>query len=254
MNQYNVLQAIFLSFYSSKLYREVAHRWGGKAFLYLLILLALVWIPFTYQIQHSLNVAYNKNNKQIISQIPIITIKNGILSTPENRPYFIKDPHSQAIIAIIDTTGKYQRLEQTNATMLATKTEIISHSGSNEVRTNQLPPKMNMTINPEIVNAYLKQFLGFMWIFFFLLFWIVAYTYRIIQALLYSAIGKLLAVVNHIPLSYGQIMQITMVAITPTILLATIFDFFAISFPFQNLFYFILAMIYLVYGLIANKS
>ena len=41
MKQYNILQAIVMSFYSKNLYRDVAKNWGGKAFLYLFLFLKI---------------------------------------------------------------------------------------------------------------------------------------------------------------------------------------------------------------------
>jgi hypothetical protein len=253
MSRYNMLQAIVMSFYSRKLYRDVAMNWGGKAFLYLLLLLALSWIGMTYLFQHGINQFYAQYSGAIVSQMPILTIKDGKMSTPENRPYLITDPDHERI-AVIDATGQYTTLEQAKTDILVTQTQVISQSKPNETRTNQLPPNFNAVIDPNVINAYIKKFVGFTWIFIFILFVVSAYIYRIIQALLYGIIGKIFSSICRVPLSYGQILQIVLVAITPAIIIATIVDLLNVEFPYEMWVYFLISMFYLFYGIIANKN
>lgn len=253
MRSYNILQAIFMSFYSKNLYRDVAINWGGKAFLYLLFLLALSWIAVTYQIQHGINQIYYRNSDKIIAQIPILHIQEGKVSTPENRPYFIKDPDTNKEIAVIDTTGQYTTLEQTQTTLLVTKDTIITRTKPDEIKSFEIANSVNGIINPEQVNSFVKAYIGYAWIILFLFFVIFSYFYRIIQALIYALIGKIFSSIMGIRLTYGQIILIAMVAITPVIIVSSLFEFFNVSFPYHNLFYFALALIYLCYGISANK-
>ena len=254
MNRYNMLQAIYMSFYSKQLYRDVATNWGAKSFLYLLMLVLLIWIAPTYQVQHTLNLAYAKDSDKIVSQIPVITIKDGKVNTPEKRPYFISDPDTGEAIAIIDTTGQYNNLEQAKTAVLITQTEIISRSKPDQVRIDHLPNTLSLVVDPQVINSYVSYYLGFVWIFFFLSFVLLTYCYRIIQVLLYSIIGKIFCTICKVKLSYSQVMQIAMIALTPAIVLAAIFDFFNIQYAFQMFSYFILSMIYLFYGVKVNKD
>ena len=49
MKQFGLLRAIWLSFYSPELYRDVARNWRGFGLLYLTVLLALSWLPTPVQ-------------------------------------------------------------------------------------------------------------------------------------------------------------------------------------------------------------
>lgn len=253
MKQYNVLQPLYMSFYSRSLYRDVAANWGGTTFLYLFILLALSWITATYQLQTGLNQVYNRNADKIAAQIPVVTIKQGKLSTPENKPYTIYAPDSQEVIAVIDTSGRYTTLEQANAPILITETHIISQSKKNEIRTDQIPTTLNLVMDPKDVNSLIGHYLGYAWIIFFVMFLLCSYIYRIFQAFIYAVIGKLFSSICGSSLTYGQIILITMIALTPAIIIATILDAFAITFSFQWLCYFVLTMIYLFFGVAVNK-
>ena len=179
MNQYNIFQALYLSFFSKDFYRDVARNWGGKTFLYLLFLVALSWLAATINIQRNLNYGYKYQSDAYIAQIPVMEVVNGKLKTPENRPYSIKDPDNGQLIAIIDTTGKYTTLDQSHTAILVTQTSVISKR-DNETKIYDLPANLNTTINPPVINNYIKDFVGFAWIPFFIIFVLCAYVYRIV--------------------------------------------------------------------------
>lgn len=255
MQEYKWYHAIFMSFFSRNLYRDVANNWGGKAFLYLLLLLALSWIAETIFFQLGLNQWYRADSDKIVYQIPEMTIKNGVLSTPENHPYIITSPDDiNKRIAIIDATGQYQTLEQSKTDLLITKTQIISQSRPNEIKINSIPSSLNIVIEPKVVNQYAKDYLNFAWILFFPFVLFFTFLYRVCQALIYSVIGKIFSGISGADLEYGKILQVSLVAITPAIVIATILDIFSISFRYEYLLYFVLAMIYLYFGISANKN
>jgi hypothetical protein len=252
MSQYGVIKAIGMSFYSRKLYRDVALNWGGKTLFYLIVLLGLSWIAFTIQLQLALSKGYDLYSTKLVGQVPVMTITKGVLSTPENKPYLIVNPDTHQTIAVIDTSGKYTTLDQANASMLVTSTEVISKPKPEEIRTNKIPPSLTMVINPQAINTFLLKFLGFAWLIIFPILLLSSFIYRILEVFIYSILGKIFSLVCGARLSYGQVMQIMMVALTPTIVCATVFEYFNIAFKHQLLFYFLLTMLYLLYGVIVN--
>lgn len=253
MKQYNIFQALYMSFYSKALYRDVAANWGGITFLYLLMVLFLTWIIPVYQVQFLLNEGYRNNAHKMVTQIPVLTIKDSKLSTPESRPYFILDPETNEKVMVIDTTGEYTTLEQAKTSLLVTEDAIISQSNANEMKTYKIPNNLNMVIDPEAVSGYVQEYLHFAWLPLFFLFLLGSYVYRIIQSLFYALIGMIFASMNRVSLTYGQLVQLAMIALSPVIIIATFFDIFNVTFPFKGLFYFVLAMAYLWYGIVANK-
>lgn len=255
MTQYNIFQALPMSFYSKQLYRDVAQNWGGKAFLYLLFLVALVWIAHTIIYQIALNKGFNIYGHQFFSQVPMLTIQNGKLSTPENRPYMIKNPGDPSKnLILIDTTGKTTSLSQTDAQILVTQTEVISQPKPNEIREDVFPATLNMVIDPTKIESYGTYYLGYAWIFIFIFSVFFSYIFRVIQTLIYAILGKIFAAIGGIPVKYFQVVSIAMVAITPCIIVRTILDIFNVALPVENLLFFILAMIYLIYGISVNKN
>lgn len=253
MPQYGLFQAIFMSFYSRKLYRDVAVNWGAKSLVYLLMLLCLSWIFFTVQIQRSLITGYSALSEAMVTQIPVMTLNNGKLSTPLAKPYLITDPQSGEELVVIDTTGQYTSLDQTKAFILITDSKILIRPKPNQQRINELPAKLNFTFHPEKVNDLINKFIYFLWIPIFILSISISFIYRMLQSLIYAVLGKLMGYLMGVQLSYWQIVQVMMVAITPVIVTCTVLHSLYIVIPHHNLFYFLLAMGYLVYGILANK-
>lgn len=254
MSNYGLFQGIYMSFYSRDLYRDVGQNWGGKAFLYLFVVLALSWIAQTFMIQSSLNRLYATESDFFVAQIPVVTVTQGKLSTPEKKPYIINEPGSKKIFAIIDTTGTYKDLSKAGTDLLVTDTEIISKPNDQEVRIYQIPSSFSATINPLTINDHIKSGLHFAWIFIYIFLLLFSFCYRIFQALVYAIIGKIFCVFSSCKVSYGTIVEITLIAITPALVLSTILDLLMYSFPYQHLTYFIITMLYMFYGIRANQT
>ena len=248
-----MLQAIFLSFFSPNLYRDVAARWGGNAFLYLLLLLCLSWVYAVVEWQILLNVGV-KNITLDAAALPIMKIQKGIIETPENRPYIIYDSKNKPGL-IIDTSGKYPNLDATPANILVTKDKIFTRADATDsVRITKLSESVNTEIHPTVIMKYIKDFAGYTWILMFIGAVLLSYVYRIIQALLYSLLGLLFRSIWRVPLSYGQVLQIVIVALTPAIVVSTVIDALHYSFNFQYTCFFLISLFYIFFGVYANKN
>lgn len=253
MREYHVFQAIFMSFYSKALYRDVATRWGGKAFFYLFLLLALSWIGFTVQLQTALNLGFSAYAEKFHKQLPAITIKDGVVSTPERKPYVVVDPDTQQKLFVVDTSGQYQTLEQAKSNILLTERTLYYTPEPGETRTKILPSSLTLNIVPHDIFQFLSSFLAWVWILVFPVLLIASFFYRVIEAIIYAILGKIFSLICTAELTYGQMIVVSMVAMTPAIVTATIFDFFKIHFPQQLSFYFLLSVIYILFAVIANK-
>lgn len=225
-----------------------------RHFFYLLFLLALSWIGVIYGMQIALNKSYTKNSELIVSQMPVMTIKDGKLSTPEAKPYFVKDPETKGTLVVVDATGQYTSLEAAKAPVLVTQTAVISQTKPDQIRIDKIPNGLNMVVKPDVVNDYIKKYIGYTWILLFILFVIFSYILRLIQVLIYALCGLVFKAIFKVPLTYGQLIVITIVALTPVIVLSTILDLFGIFVPNEGLIGFMLTMLYLCFGILANKN
>src|SRR4030095_1761852 len=103
MRRYSIFHPLVLSFFSKSLYRDVAKNWRGTGLLYLLLILALLWIPSIIKGHLGFTSWGDNDAKGLTQQIPATTITNGHASTNVAQPYFIKDPKTGETLALIDT-------------------------------------------------------------------------------------------------------------------------------------------------------
>lgn len=257
MKKISLFEALYMSFYSKRLYREVVASWGGYAILYLFMLVTLSWIGAVWQIQDALSLGYKKYSYDIVEQIPVLSIEHGIVSTPRNKPYLINDPYTNKLLAIIDVTGKYKNLDKSDASLLVTKTEVIFNKNDkyHQTRTYQIPRDYTKEIYPVAISNYLHSVVGYLWIPILIAGILFSFMYRLIQAFIYGLIGLLFNYFyGNTRLTYGQIVQIAMIAVTPAVVISTIHGL--IGYPVRHLLplYFFLSILYVFYGIVANSN
>ena len=84
-------QALYLSFYSSALYIDVAKRWRGLGLIYLLLMVMLT--TFVYSIKNIIdyNAKFEEQFILVLRELPKITVTEGRVSIDEPMPYSIKN-------------------------------------------------------------------------------------------------------------------------------------------------------------------
>ncbi len=174
---YHYWNALYLSFFSKRLYLDVVKRWNGYGFLYLLFVVSLLSIPFSLRIIDGFNHYFKDEITYPISKLPLLYIQNGQVVFDEPMPYLIKNKKGE-VIDIIDTTGKVKEItnDQKNLILLITKDKIYSRfpmldlffgqdeSGkAGEITVTTLDSKMNEIFNPQdwIKSGRLQHFKWF---------------------------------------------------------------------------------------------
>lgn len=255
MRQYSYFQAIFMSFYSRELYRDVAKNWSTGVVLYLLLLLSLCWSALMFEIQPSINRAVSVLGQSVVPQLPTaVTIKNGIATTPENHPYLVRDPNSKKVVLIVDTTGKNLTLDQAKVNVLITKDSFIYKNDNGMIQIRKFPQTLNMNIQSDKMKDKIISIAGLLWIVLLPILILFSLLFRLAQSIVYAVIGKPLALIMKISMTYSELLKIAIVAATPSIMLGTLADLIQGAAANKWYLYFILSMIYLTFGIWANKK
>lgn len=254
MRKHNLLQPLFLSFYSKSLYQDVGRRWSSTTFLYLLLLLALVWIPSMFKLQQELGRWIQQEAPALVSQIPTITITNGEVSTDVETPYFIREPEKDTVLAIIDLTGEYTSLDDSDARVLLTKDTFFMKKDERETRTYDLSGIEKFAVDENRVAGWLELLATWLPVLLYPFAVLFSFLYRIVQALLYAAIGLLFAKALKASLGYAALLRLAVVSITPVILLSTAGELAGVTIPSWWLLAFIVAMAYLFFAIKANTE
>lgn len=249
------MAALGQAFYSRELYAEAARQWKGVGFLYLFFLLALAWIPAMVEMHLNFSDYMTEHFSEFVSQVPKITIENGEVSVDVPTPHEIRNPETGELIAVIDLTGEISSLDGTEAKVLLTKTHVYLQQNTRpETRVYDLSNVKEFTLTQDDITVWgelARQWLAVVFYLFAVLFSLV---YRILQALLYAAIGLLMARRAKSELTYDALLRLTVLAVTPPILLGTLWDMTGLTIPLWWFLSFLIAMGYLYFGIHSNAE
>jgi len=250
MKKFSIIHIPLLSFFSKELYRDVALNWKGVGAVlgYLLLLLAVCWIPAMVEMHIGFANFVDNEAPKLVEQVPEIKITDGQVSIEQPQPYYINDPDSNDVLAIIDTTATITSLEDPNAMCLLTKNNIMWRESELEIRTIDLPEVKNFVLNSERIMGWLHTAGKFLVIIIYPFALLGSYLYRIVQALIYAAIGLLFAKWCKIVLPYLALLRLAIVAVTPCIIVSTVFSVADVYLPYGWLFYLLVALGYLFYA------
>lgn len=251
MKQYSLFHVPAWSFFSKDLYLDACFRWKGTGFGYLLFLLTICWIPPIAMLHMGLSGFVVNEAPKVVSQIPTVTIADGKASIAEPQPYYIRDPDSGANMVVIDTTGTITSPDDAKAFALITQTHAILKKSELETRTFSFRDVGNFTLSQEKINGWLDTARKFAAPVCYVVALLGSFINRIVQLLIYACIGMIFAAWCRSTRTYGQLLRLSVLAVTPCIIIKTIITVLQVRLPFAGLFYFAIAMGYLLFGVMA---
>ena len=249
MKKFSIIHIPLLSFFSRELYQDVGLNWKGVGFGYLFLLLAICTVPRMFKIQKGLSNFIDEQSPPFINQVPKITIEKGEVHIDQPQPYYIKAPDSNDVLAIIDTTGQVQSLDNTDAFVLLTKTKLISRQSKSEFRTYDLANVQHFVLDVVKIMGWLNTAKKILVPFLYPFVLLGSFIFRIIQSLIYAAIGLLFAEWCKTKLSYPALLRLAVTAVTPCIIVRTVLEYASVKLPLASLWFFLTAMGLLFYGI-----
>lgn len=250
-----MLNALYLSFFSGDLYRDVRTNWKGTGFLYLLLLLSITWLPVMVKVHWGIAEAVKQEAPKYIAQVPRIAIKHGEVSIDRPVPYTISVPDSGMQLLVIDTSGSITSVEQTKAQALLTRNKFMySKSNGTETRIYDLSKIDDFILDRDRVNGWVQAFGKYFATIAYPVALVSSFAYRVIQMLLYAAIGMFFVKMLKLSLDYLTVLRLASVSITPVIILSTLQTLIGFHIPAYWLFCFVIAMGYLFFALKSNVA
>jgi len=252
MKKQNFIQTLTGSFYNPETYRDAVNLKKGNTFGYLFLLVVLCSIPLMIALISGANNFLKDDGKFIIDQLPEITFNSGVASMEKESPYFIKSKAGETlfVIDLSDSAGITEL--QGSAKVLLTKNKLIAQQKETETRTYDLSKFQDFTLNAQKIYSWLTySWIVYIIIFVFML--IFFYIYRLVQALFNALLGLIISSFMKINLDFTSLVYITIVAITPVAILASIVWATDLQIPAKGWLGFILALGYISFGIMANK-
>jgi len=214
-------RAIYKSWYSRDIYREAAHRWRGLGFRYLIMLLLGLWIIA------SINVHMVVRNYAVgyllpmVKQLPKFTIKNGILTTERPEKFIeIRSPRDQKPVVTFDLRDKPTLPPLAQDGIFLESRRVIFHANGEE-HTYDFS-KMKDSDWEWSYHIKALEALG-IWTGFVVLglFWLSSFILCALQAMVYALAGKVFTMIAKRRLTYPQLVRISVVALTPPLIIDT---------------------------------
>lgn len=248
MRKYGLLRASFMAFFSKALYRDVAMHWRGAGIGYLFLLLAVCWVPDIVRLHLQFMDFCRNDAPELISQTPTITITDGAASIVEPEPYYIDDPDTGERVAVVDTTGSIATPDDANVRVLLKKTEIMFKKNDVETRTFSLKEIKDFSLNKETVAEWMQVLRMFGVPVLYVLLVPGSFVFRCVQALLYACAGMLLVHLYKSNSSYLVVYRLTVISLTPCIVVKTILSLASITIPWAGLWYMFVTIGYLFFA------
>ncbi len=170
------------------------------------------------------------------------------------QPYYINDLKTGEVIAVIDTTGSINSLDGTEAMILLTRTHLMVEKNAIETRSFDLREVGDYVVDRELLSNWIEATKSYLPVVLYPFALAVSYIYRIIQMLIYAAIGLIFVSICKAELEYPQLLRLAVVAVTPSIIISTFLWVFGINLPLSGFMYFILTMVYLFLGVKATTE
>ncbi len=253
MRRYPMLHALYLSFFSRDLYRDVRENWKGTGFLYLLLLLAVTWLPVIYKIQGDLSEVIRLEVPKYLEQMPKITIVGGRVSIDRPVPYTIMEPDGRTPFMVIDTSGRIVSLGQTDATVLLTGDQIMFRRPRGAEKIYDLSGT-DASIDRDRVGRWIRTFGKYFGVVAYPVALAGDYVFRFLQMMIYAAIGMIFAKKLSAPVESEAVFRLAAVALTPAVIIPTLLLLAGIHVPESPLVFFAIAVGYLYFAVKANAG
>ena len=222
--RFSYFTAIVLAFFSKELWVDVGQRWRGIGLLYLLLVLLISWIILGVTWQRSLSAGIRLHAPAFVEQVPPMTLKKGVVSAQVTQPYTITNPDNGQPLLTIDTTGKVTEPPPNAPSALLTRTTIVVRESDSKVQSHSLANWPDLRIDKQrlydligIGRTWLVPAVVAVMVIFGLLF-------RLLLMLIFGAIANAMASSDRVKLGLAGGMRLAAIAMTPAIVLRTIFN------------------------------
>lgn len=249
MKKYSMIDIPLMSFYSKELYRDVCFNWKGIGFGYLFLLVLICWIPQMFYMQNAFSTFIKNEAPSIMSQVPDVIFTEGVASTQAKQPYIIKDPQGDKAFFVIDTTGSITNLDDANGAIgLLTKNELIIRKDARQTRTFSFKDIKHFTLNQPQILAWSQWLSKYTMLALSPFILIGSFFGKMILMVIYGLIGMAFAAILKTKLSYETLLRLSVVAVTPSMIIGAILQASQTASGLSGLEAFAITMIYLFIG------
>ena len=194
---------------------------------YLTILMLLGCLSLMYGIHTGVTKFVQEEAPRCFEQVPAFSIINGELSVDVEQSYSIKDPDTDEVLIVIDTSGRHKSLDDVEAMGLLTKTEFIVQKDGGRTETFDLSEIDDFSVDAAQLQEWIEVFTKELGVTATVGDYIASWFCRFFQIILFAMV----AVVWVKPvgtIKFAALLRIAAVAMTPTVAACALIDLFHI--------------------------
>lgn len=214
---------------SFRFYKEIAFQKVSKSIGYFFLFILLITLVLSMKRSTALIQGMDEVSKELGDKLPEIRIEDGVVSTDAQEPFVIEE---KDFIFIIDTTGKITTVDPSyKQGILLTKNKLIHRQSEIETREYDLSKIKSFTVNKEAMERWKKTFSRFAFPILLVSLFPYFTIAKLIHILLFSLIALIVNTATKANLKYENLFNISLFALTPPVLLATIFNLAGFKIP-----------------------
>ena len=253
MRQYSGVHALAMSFYSPRLYRDVAGDWRGFGFLYLLLLLALSWAPVMVKVQLASKRFAESELPRVSRDFPPIDVRGGRASSPVEQPYTMKDPDTGRPLLTVDTSGAVTSLEMTGAPFLLTADTLHFRDQWRGARRVPLKHVRDVSLTGEKIEGWMAAFAPWSGVALYPVALLGSLLFRVLAGLVLGLVAVVVGVLLRRGVGYRAGVRLACVAMTPAIIVSTVVTMLSVSVPYWPQAAVGGTVVYLLFGVAAAR-
>lgn len=242
---------IIMAISDFKFYKPAKDFPLSKSMRYIFSLILLITIAlstrYSYDLKRGIDIAVDWARQSL----PPIVIQDGIVKADIKQPYKIKE---NDFIVIVDTTGEITSLDGYKRGILVMKDRVMYKESELKTETYNLSNIKEVKIDENFMNALKRNAIWVLFPIMFIFIYIGLSIARFLQILIFSLISVAASSITGTKLSYKQLFNIGIFAITPSTILGALLAIFGVQLPLFGIIYSGLYIIYLIMAILASKE
>lgn len=248
----NNIRTLYLAFYSKDAYIRATREWRGVGFGYLFVMILISTICIGIWVHMWANVIILQVEKVFLPQMPKITLKDGRMTIDKELPYVITVEGNPIIR--FDNTTEQSADSAEFAPIVFGESEFAHYVRDKGRAKSWIYEKVwTLVLDPLGVAKHIKFLKTWLGLIVAGVLLPIHFAWVASQTLILGAIGRVYTATMSFYLSYSKLVRISVVAVTPGVVLGTLLIVANQFFQLWLGIYGIMAAVYLFYGVYSNK-
>lgn len=243
----NIFKRFYISLFKPKRYKELLNSSGFSTFLYLLIFSFIIGLLAFSRNYTNLNKFFYARKEAIEKKIPKFEIKDGVLNLKganfvvfqeENCTFILNDKESSS--TLLDEYASGIALGKDSLTLKYNNTNLGTTDYSS----------MNLSLTDQKLKDYIEALdntLGNTYLTFMVLSFII---FAFVSSFILAIIGKIIAKVKNINLSFSSFYKLSIYGITPCLVIIALLNLLDINMMLSTPLSFLVSIIYIYFGIL----